>query len=503
MRCRAQSDLKMSRICPTPTPSMDTGSIATSSSLVALSDDGEYAAQLNGKDLIVHLNPTSSEFKDVQIVKVKDARCKFLRFSHSKQGSAESRRMFCASDSRILVWDLHPLQQHAEIENIEPGALNIDYGSDENEVIAFHAFNTKLTIFGLDSGRSHVLKSPKFSHQNGFGYRPKTRQLAILLKPETADLLTVHESRSHELIGKEELPTVDAQGLKWSPDGRWIAVWEAASAGTKVLVFTADGELFRTYTGLLDYDDSVDLGVRGIEWGPVAVHNGLSQVLAVGKVDGTVDLLGSKTFSCLSTLSHVFQVDQGSPSIWRERYAAGGMSLEYAESSSSSTLTTSAEPTSAPRGVSLMAFSYDGSLLSTVDQTRPNIVWIWSLENTPILISTLVHEHAVRQVIWHPSSTQLLVTTANNALPGVRYWSPHRSPCIVRIPVPRSESGRYDVRWLSTDGDKNSRIWFGSPDDYVLGFIELDKEHGADFRCLNNLGNGKVSSGSHSMIMSR
>lgn len=262
--------------------------------MAALSDTGEYAAQLIGKDLIIHLNPTSSEFKEVQIVKVKDAGCKFLRFSPPRKDIPGARRLLCASDSRILVWDLYPLQQHAEIENVEPGTLNIDFGADENEIVAFHAFNTKLTIFGLDSGRSHVLKSPKYSHNNGFGHRPRTGQLAILLKPETTDVLTVHETSSYEVIGHEVLPTVDAQGLKWSPDGRWIAVWEAASIGTKVFILTADGQLFRIYEGLPDSDFSYDLGVRGIEWGPAAANN-VSPVLAVGKVDGTVDLLGSKT----------------------------------------------------------------------------------------------------------------------------------------------------------------------------------------------------------------
>ncbi|KAL4956004.1 WD40-repeat-containing domain protein [Aspergillus filifer] len=487
----------MSRIGATSVNSLDTASGA-GSSLIALSDDGELAAQLNGKDLILHLNPTSPDFKEVQIIKVKDTGCKVLKFSRSRNGT---RRLLYANDSRALVWNLDPLQQHAEIENIEPGALNIDFGIDENEIVVFHAFNTKLTAFGLGSGRSHVIKSPKTFNQNGFGYRPKTGQLAILLKPETTDLLTVHEFQSYELIGRELLPTVDAQGLKWSPDGRWIAVWEAASAGTKVLIFTADGQLFRTYTGLPESDDSFDLGVRGIEWSP-AVHGGSSQVLAVGKVDGIVDLLGTRTFSCLSTLSHVFQIDQYSPSIWRERYAAGGMSLEYAESSNSSAFTNHVESTNAPRGVSLMGFSHDGKLLSTVDQTRPNIVWIWDLEDTPTLVSALIHEHAVRQVLWHPSSTQLLITTANNALPGVRYWSPSDSPSNVRIPVTKNESGRYDVRWLVSGGNQSSRFWFGSQDDYVLGHIELDEDGITVFKCSNTLG-GKVTAGSQGTMMSR
>ncbi|KAL3480343.1 Quino protein amine dehydrogenase [Aspergillus californicus] len=485
---------------------MDAASGGTVSS-VSLSDDGEYAAQLNGKDLIVHLNPTASGFKEVQIVKVKDTGCKFVRFSQPSRNHGNTvngippRRVLCASDSRALIWDLDPLQQQAEIENIELGILNIDFGGDENEIIVFHSWNTKFTVFGLDTGRSHIIKTPKFSHYNGFGYRPKSRQLAILLKPEAADVLTIHEYRSYGLIGREVLSTVDAQGLKWSPDGRWIAVWDAASAGTKILILTADGQLFRTYTGLPESDDSFDLGVKSIEWSPVAA-NGLSETLAVGKVDGTVDLLKTKTFNCSTSLSHVFQIDQHSPSIWRERYAAGGMSLEYAESSTSSTFTTIAEPTSTPRGV-IMGFSHDATFLSTIDQTRPNIVWIWSLENVPTLISVLVHDHAVKQAVWHQSSTQLLITTANGAIPGVRYWSPERPPVFVRVPVPRSESGKFDVRWLSADNGARSRFWFGATDDYALGQIDPEGEHGpAQFDCLHTLG-GKVSPGSVGTVISR
>lgn len=250
---------------------------------------------MNGKDVIVHLNPASSEFKEVDIVKVKESATRFLKFSRATPFTSIERRMLCASDTRILVWQLSPLQQHAEIESLEPGALNVDFGGDENEIIVFHAWNTKVTIFSLDTGRSQVIKTPKSPHPNNFGYRPKTRQFAILLKPDANDLLTIHEFRSYELIGRAVLPTVDAQGLKWSPDGKWIAIWDAASTGTKVLIYIADGQPFRTYTGPLDSDSALDLGVRGIEWSPVASNTGVSEFLAVGKVDGTIDILRSKT----------------------------------------------------------------------------------------------------------------------------------------------------------------------------------------------------------------
>ncbi|GAB1199230.1 hypothetical protein APSETT444_008576 [Aspergillus pseudonomiae] len=490
---------------------MDSTGTGVSSS-ISLSEHGEYAAQTSAKDLILHLNPTSSGFQDVEIVKVKESSSKFLKFSrasytvspdtYAARGEiAPGRRVLHASDARVLVWQLLPLQLHAEIESIEPGALNIDFGSDENEVIVFHAWNTRLTVYALDTGRSQVIKSPKFAHHNGFGYRPKTGQSAILLKPDAVDLLTIHAFRSYELINRAVLPTVDAQGLKWSPDGRWVAVWDAASAGTKVLVFTADGQLFRTYTGPPGFDDSFDLGVRGIEWSPVANESGVSEYLAIGKVDGTVDILRCKTFSCSTTLSHVFQIEDNSPSIWRERFATADGTLEYAESSSSSAFSITAETSGPPRGVSIMAFGCKGNLLATVDQTRPNIVWIWNLESTAVLVSALVHEHPVKQVAWHPSKIQLLIITANNTVAAVRSWTPEGQPSIIYIPTSRSDSGRYDMKWLSCNQGEDSKFWFGTAEEYTLGRIESEGDT-PQFKVLNTI-KGKASTGSHSAGMSR
>lgn len=187
------------------------------------------------------------------------------------------------------------LQLFAEIENIEPGTLNVDFGSDEYEIIVFHAWNTKLSIHSLDTGKSSVIKSPKSAHHLSFGYRPRTKQFAILLKPDASDVLTIHEPKSYNLINRAILPTIDAQGLKWSPDGRWIAVWDAASSGTKVVIFTADGQLFRTYAGQPEEDDTYDLGVKQIEWSPSNTSSGDSEVLAIGKVNGSIDLLRTRT----------------------------------------------------------------------------------------------------------------------------------------------------------------------------------------------------------------
>lgn len=192
------------------------------------------------------------------------------------------------------MWNVDPLEKVGDIQNVETEYLHVDFGGDENEVVVFHSWNTRMTVFCLNSSRMTVIKQPKLATHYGYAYRPRTGELAILLKPEVTDVLTIHEPGSYKLLNQTTLPTVDAQGLKWSPDGRWIAVWDLPSIGTKVLIYTADGQLFRTYNGPPDVDDSHDTGVKQIEWSSPGPE-GFSQILAVGRINGNIDLLNTRT----------------------------------------------------------------------------------------------------------------------------------------------------------------------------------------------------------------
>ena len=88
----------------------------------------------------------------------------------------------------------------------------------------------------------------------------------------------------------------------------------------------------------------------------------------------------------------------------------------------------------------------------------------------------------------------LLLSTVNSTVAAVHYWSPQSQPVVVRVPVSRSESGKYDVRWLSLAQEYDLRFWFGTLEDYVLGCIE----EGAtpQFTVLYSV-HSKVPSGSH------
>lgn len=292
---------------------------------MTISRDGDYAVRVHGKEVSAHSATPIEGSRFLRSVKLPEplaSQLKFVKISQSNlsvddiagtrmqiedEGPLDlvsHQRILCATSNRISVWQLNSLEWHADIENIEPSVTAIDFGANDDDAILFHAWSSKLTIFNLESASSLIIKSPKFCNPSsqGHGFRPQTRQLAIILKPEANDLLTIHEGHSYETISKVNLPTVDAQGLKWSPDARWIAVWDAPSNGTKVLLYTADGQHFRTYTGRSDVENTHDLGVKCIEWAPLKPRQQNSEVLAIGKYDGTVDLLNTRTVRILSTI---------------------------------------------------------------------------------------------------------------------------------------------------------------------------------------------------------
>lgn len=214
------------------------------------------------------------------------------------------RLLYCRGNC-IWVWDMLDEEWFVEINigdtcNIPYVEFNGSSGNDE--VYAFAEFGTKLVISSLrpplpaESQQRNpsltapwqmVIKSPKFTNTVGYSIRPRTFHLAILLKLDgKSDVLSLHEPSTYASCHSVILPTIDAQGLKWSPNGSWIAVWDTPSLGTKLYIYTADGKLFRTYC---TPSDDQQLGIKSLEWCP---H---SRFLAVGKHDGTVELLNCFT----------------------------------------------------------------------------------------------------------------------------------------------------------------------------------------------------------------
>lgn len=162
---------------------------------------------------------------------------------------------------------------------------DVDFGWTPDEVMIFSDFGFKLQIWSLPTKRAVEVKDPK-SITSSYSYRPMTGHLAILTRPAAHDILLIIAPQSQEVLSTSELSTVDARGIEYSPDGNWLAVFDTASAGCRVVILTADGNHFKTYS--LPQEES-NPGVRRIQWSPTGDH------LAIGDCEGNVALLGKNT----------------------------------------------------------------------------------------------------------------------------------------------------------------------------------------------------------------
>ena len=195
---------------------------------------------------------------------------------------------------------------------------NAEFGTSDDEVLMWTEFGAGLTVWDLRTGKSADIRDPKFCSASdpnlgdegpGWAFKPvphylneeedegreahaNNRVFALLSRVGPRDVLSIHVPHSYTLLSSANLPSIDARGLKWSPDGRWLAIWEAPGQGMRIWIYTADGHMFRTYPGRGEHEaEEAELGIRCLDWSPSG------EWLALGGSDRRVTLLNTRTVS--------------------------------------------------------------------------------------------------------------------------------------------------------------------------------------------------------------
>lgn len=112
----------------------------------------------------------------------------------------------------------------------------------------FSDFGVKMTIWSLTDRKGIEIRDPKYGVAC-YAFRKQSGHMALLTRGCAQDVLLILRPRSHTVLRRVELATFDAQEILWSDDGNWIAVRDSASSGHKILVYTADGHLYKTWCG--------------------------------------------------------------------------------------------------------------------------------------------------------------------------------------------------------------------------------------------------------------
>lgn len=473
------------------------------------------------------------------------------------QWSPSSRRLLVATSDQILVAaaladaDEEEEQQRGDgsqppfravIRNpslpVVAKPTYVGFGPDDDQVYLCSAFGIKFAVYNLQTGKTVEIANPKlFSSaaicSRGFSLRPGSHHLAILTRTAGKDWLSVHDPDSAAVIASWAPDTTDSQGIVWSPDGRWLAVWESPAHGHRLLFYTPDGHLFKTWTadssGAKRIQSKLELAAAGLEGHDTyvnpseahksepAVEDSLgsgvrlvqfsanAQILAVGDASRSVRIFDMSPIVEYKRLLHPATLSPNATSsfkIWQEQIDLPSTSVpvdsshvfvEAARNVSppGRTNPTHFDATVVSSGCSHLAFDASSTLLVTRLEEAPSTVWVWNID-TGLLCAVLMLHASVSNAAWHPDSPQtLLVTCEGDKHRGLGIlWNPdYDAPQVADFsryypvvangnqPVPGSHPvGRHWPSWLKLDGVPPS-LFYSDGKDFTLAALDEDTRY--------------------------
>ncbi|ERS99156.1 hypothetical protein HMPREF1624_04352 [Sporothrix schenckii ATCC 58251] len=218
----------------------------------------------------------------------------------------------------------------------------VGFGPSDDQVCLCSAYGVKFAVFSLLTGKTVEILNPKlFSSvsvfSRGFSFRPDSNHLSLLTRTAGKDWVSVHDPAASTPIASWAPDTIDAQGLVWSPDGHWLTVWESPAYGRKILFYTPDGYIFKTWTGVPhagatrqsngdgdggygDFETHIDTHIADELLGSgvrLVQYSANARILAVGDVSRTVRLIDVASITTYKRLVH--------PTSLRPRTSASSM----------------------------------------------------------------------------------------------------------------------------------------------------------------------------------
>ncbi|CAH8496921.1 unnamed protein product [Schistosoma turkestanicum] len=286
------------------------------------------------------------------------------------------------------------------------------------------------------------------------------------------------------------LDTDDAVGIVWSPDGRYILVYDNCLR-YKASIYSVDGKHLTSYSAYKPTQEL--LGIKSVSWSPTG------QLLALGSYDQKCRLLNNFNWTCLACLKHPVNkpIDpslglspNGRPlSVDNEvdgaleTYRAHRIDIyeEFRANASSDLSTVQYKLVNDPVtiqsikpdpnqpfpkiGVGLTEFSPDGRFLATRNDNCPNVIWIWSIDRRLSLFSLLIHTSGhVSSLMWDPGcSARLALCTGSDA---VFLWTPQG--CLVVQAPAHFNFLISSLLWLST----GEGILLQSENEFCLCYLD-------------------------------
>ncbi|PTB65270.1 hypothetical protein BBK36DRAFT_1204708 [Trichoderma citrinoviride] len=382
---------------------------------------------------------------------------------------SSSKVLICSADQLDVFGTLESSNFHATVRHytslIGGKPSLVQFGARDTELLIWSASGLKLVVVDVCSSAVVEIAGPKFhqatSAPRGLSVHPATGHLALLARSGGRDIISLHNPVDRQVVRSWFPETLDAQGLSWTPDGKWLLLWESAVYGHRLLIHTPDGQHFRSLTAsnlLKGPDADLELGIRICQLSPNA------EICAIGDYSRDVCILQTHSWRARMRLSHPATiVPKDTLQVWQEKIGTASFQARASHTFLKATQVLSppgpaADAQSAAEhkaGCSMAAFDASSTLLATRLDDSPCTLWIWDVVAAELRAVLIFHSAVYFQ--WHANSRELLLITSQDpAQQGVSFiWDPLSdgpTPLVPEDHLPAGRSvGKAQVAWINRE----------------------------------------------------
>ncbi|KAI9599541.1 hypothetical protein BDF19DRAFT_9065 [Syncephalis fuscata] len=352
-----------------------------------------------------------------------------------------------AKTDLVQVWCVDDEKWTASLDEAAAGVSRVAWSADSRHILCFSDLQLRLTIWSLTDKEAFYIKYPK-QREKGLSVTKDGCYMALAERKEVKDHIGIYDVNNWTLATTFLVDTLDLEGLQWSPNGQFLAVWDTLLE-YKLLIYTLSGQLVKSFI-----PDWRGLGVRSVAWSPS------SQFLAVGGYDQKVHLLNHFTWSVIASFEHPAAIKRNNiattTTIYRERDNIENI-LESTSSSNAPIYdivqppfiiqSAKSDPDKPnPRlGINLLDFDAAGRFFVTRNDNMSHCLWIWQIDQLAgrALIQQL---SPVRTARWHPILPGVLAFCCGNCY--VYLWTEEKG--CQAIELPSSKFVVNGLRWSPT-----------------------------------------------------
>ncbi|DBA84979.1 TPA: hypothetical protein ACH3X2_005718 [Trebouxia sp. C0005] len=364
----------------------------------------------------------------------------------------------------VQVWSVVEPDWTCKIDEGLAGAEAVQWSPDGLHILVTADFQIRITIWSLASKSFVYISGPKHATR-GIKFSPDGEYMAVAERKECKDIISMYTCSNWSLVHQFPISTSDLEDLAWSPDCACLVAWDSCLT-YKLVVCTPQGEILTVYSA---YPNA--LGIKSVEWSPSG------QMLAVGSFDQEARILNHATWSPLAVLGHPGNITSPEDAVVYKEVADISNAASQVPTKAAKShyivcqlpvkVTQQKVPLDKPNvrlGVGKVCWSKDGHYLVSINENMATTVWIWDMQKLQ-LAAVLLQTSKVTDVSWDTQQSRLLICTGSSI---IYLWSPDGASC---VHVPLSGFEACSAVW-SPDGRK---LVLSDRDAYCCAYLEQSK----------------------------